>query len=223
MEVTTSAEERARSLLDRMRETPMQRGGMSRRARQTKHDVARAIAAQTVPVLLAQRVASQLALKFSRRELYDEATWRAVGRILRREVKCLQEQVGMSVQRIVAALPKLSAAQVVEFLDELTKTDRRIARTILHAAVNTSDPLAAGRRYLAEYRLVARKLQSIDPTMARTVAAATFSAGAPLSKAMEHLQRFASLLKQYEHDPQMARRLARAAFRARPSAGELTR
>jgi hypothetical protein len=127
----------------------------------------------------------------------------------------------MSVQRIVAALPKLSAAQIVEFLDELTKTDRRIARTILHAAVNTSDPLATGRRYLAEYRLVARKLHALDPTMARTVAAATFSAGAPLNKAMEHLQRFSSLLKKYQHDPQMARRLARAAFRARPTTKEI--
>src|SRR5262245_58810862 len=136
MELTTSAEERARSLLDRMRETPMQRGGLSRRARQTKHDLARVIAAQSVPSLLARRVASQLALKFPRRELHDEATWRAVGQILRREVACLQEQVGMSAQRIVSALPKLSAAQVVEFLDELTKTDRRIARTILHASVN---------------------------------------------------------------------------------------
>src|SRR5439155_25081077 len=115
----------------------------------------------------------------------------------------------------------LSAVQVIDFLEELTKTDRRIARTILHAAVNTSDPLATGRRYLAEYRLVARKLYAIDPTMARTVAAATFSAGAPLSKAMEHLQRFSSLLKKYQDDPQMARRLARAAFRARPSAKEI--
>jgi hypothetical protein len=213
----TSAQERARSLLDRMRETRMRRGGLSKRARHTKHDLSRHIAAEGVPPVLARRVASQLALKFSRRELDDESTWRAVGQVLRREIACLQEQVGMSSQRIAAALPKLSAAQIVEFLDELTKADRRIARTILHAALNTSDPLATGRRYLAEYRLVARQLRAIDPTMARTVAAATFSAGAPLSKAMEHLQRFLSLLQKYENEPQMARRLARAAFRTRPS------
>jgi hypothetical protein len=220
MEVT-SAEERAHSLLERMRETPMRRGGLSKRARQTRLDLSRVIAAQGVPSVLAQRVASQLALKVPRRELHDEATWRALGVVLRGEIVQLQERVGMSAQRVAATLPKLSAAQVIDFLEELTKTDRRIARTILHAAVNTSDPLATGRRYLAEYRLVARQLRAIDPTMARTVAAATFSAGAPLSKAMEHLQRFSSLLKKYGDDPQMARRLARAAFRARPSAKEI--
>lgn len=219
----TSAEERAQSLLERMRETPMRRGGLSKRARQITHDLSRVIAAQDVAPVLAQRVASQLALKFPRRELHDDATWRALGVLLHREILLLQQEVGMSPQRIVAALPKLSAAQIVEFLHELTNTDRRIARTILHAAVNTSDPLATGRRYLAEYRLVVRKLRAIDPTMARTVAAATFSAGAPLSKAMEHLQRFSSLLKKYQDDPQMARRMARAAFRARPSAKEMSR
>jgi len=223
MEFTKTAEEYARSLLERMRETPMRRGGLTRRARQLKLELSRAIGAQGVPPALAKRVASQLALKFSRRDLHDDTTWRAVGRLLRREALCLHEQVGMSAQRIAAALPKLSAAQVIEFLDELTKTDRRIARTILHAAVNTSDPLSTGRRYLAEYRLVVRKLRALDPTMARTVAAATFSAGAPLSKAMEHLQRFSSLLTKYQDDPRMARRLARAGFRARPTAREIAR
>jgi len=217
MELNTSAEERARILLERMRETQMRRGGLSKRARHTKHDIARHIASEGVPPVLARRIASQLTVKFPRRELHDESTWRAIGYVLRREIVCLQGQLGMSGQRIAAALPKLSAAQIIEFLDELTKADRRIARTILHAALNTSDPLATGRRYLAEYRLVARKLRAIDPTMARTVAAATFSAVAPLSKAMEYLQRFSSLLKKYENEPHMARRLARAAFRTRPS------
>jgi hypothetical protein len=217
MELPTSADERAQWLLERMRATPMRRGGLSKRARQIKLDLSRAISAQRVPSVLAHRVASQLALKFNRRELHDEQTWCAVGRILQREFVALQERLGMSGPRIVAALPKLSASQIIEFLDELAKTDRRIARTILHAAVNTSDPLATGRRYLAEYRLVARQLRAIDPTMARTVAAATFSAGAPLNKAMEHLQRFSALLKKYQQDPQMARRLARAGYRARPA------
>src|SRR5262245_64600673 len=172
-----------------MRDTPMRRGGLSRRARQLKLDMSRVFAGEGVPAALARRVALQLAIKFHRRDLHDEPEWHAIGQILRREAGCLREQIGMSVQRIVVTLPKLSAAQVIEFLDELTRTDPRIARTILHAAVNTSDPLATGRRYLAEYRLVVRALRPIDPTMARTVAAATFSAGAPLSKAMEHLRR----------------------------------
>jgi len=223
METTTSSRERALYLLERMRETPMRRGALTSRSAALKKAIARAIAVEPVPPRLAARVALQLAFKFHRRDLYDEDVWQAIGHVLREEIGRLQEHARMSLPRIVAALPKLSATQVIEFLEELTNADPRIARTILHAAVNTSDPLAAGRRYLAEYRLVARKLRTIDPRMARTVAAATFSAGAPLSKAMEHLQRFSSLLKQHEDDPQMARRLARAAFRARPPARELAR
>ena len=121
----------------------------------------------------------------------------------------------MGERRIATALPKLSADQIVEFLDELTMADRRIARTILHAAVNASDPLAAGRRYLAEYRLVARQLHAIDPAMARTVAAATFAANVPLSKAMEHMQRFSSLVTKHQETPELARMIARACYRAK--------
>jgi hypothetical protein len=56
--------------------------------------------------------------------------------------------------------------------------------------------------------------------MARTLAAATFSAGAPLDKAMQHMKRFSFLMMKYRDRPQMARRLARAGFRARPGVDE---
>jgi hypothetical protein len=52
--------------------------------------------------------------------------------------------------------------------------------------------------------------------MARTVAAASFSAAAPLPKAMEHITRFSSLLAKYQDTPHLARRFARAGFRAKP-------
>jgi hypothetical protein len=209
------AEQRARWLLDQMRETPMRRGAIPRAAGQVKREIGRAIAGQGVPLRLAQRVAFQFALKFHRRELFGEAEWRAIGNLLNDEMAYLKDEIGMSDQRIVAALPKLSAAQIEEFFHELNRTDPRIARTILHAAVNTSAPIATGRRYLAEYRLVVRKLQHLDPTMARTLAAASFSAGVPLSKAMEHLQRFSALMLKYQDKPEIARRLARAGFRAK--------
>ena len=176
----------------------MRRGALSPRARRLAFDIAKVVEAEGVPPSLAQRLGFQFAFKFHRRDLYDEAEWKAIARIIRREVSCLKRALRMSDQRIAAALPKLSAQQIIDFLDELTQVDRRVARTILHAAVIASEPLIAGRRYMMEYRLIARKLRAVDPTMARTVAAATFSAGAPLSKAMEHLQR----------------------VRARPSAGE---
>ena len=221
MEITANAEERARFLLERMRDTPMRRGGLAKRARLLKVEIARVIGAEDVAPALARRVALQLVIKFHRRDLHDEPEWRAIGQLLRREVACLHDQIGMSARRIVVTLPKLSAVQVVEFLGELTSTDPRIARTILHAAVNTADPLAIGRRYLAEYRLVVRTLRVLDPTMARTVAAATFSASAPLSKAKEHLRRFSSLLSKHQDEPRMARRLARASYRARSAAKEI--
>jgi hypothetical protein len=215
MMLTTTAEERAQTLLDEMRQTPMRRGALSEQAWQIRSDIAEVLLAQRVPGTLARRIAFQLAFKFDARKLHDPDVWRALGHILRREVFCLRRRAGMRDQRIAVALPKLSAAQLVEFLDELTKADRRIARTILHAAVNAADPLNAGRRYLAEYRLVARRLQAIDPAMARTIAAATFAAGVPLSKAMEHLERFSSLMTQYQERPEMARMIARACYRAK--------
>jgi hypothetical protein len=215
MEPAGTVEQRARWLLEQMRETPMRRGALPRSACQLRRDLCHAIARQGVPLDLAERIAFQFALKFHRRDLFDEAEWRAIGKVLRREIDYLQKQVGMSDQRIVAALPKLSAARIGEFLDELNQTDPGIARTILHAAVNTAEPIVTGRRYLADYRLVARRLAGLDPTMARTVAAASFSASMPLTKAMEHLERFSALMQKYKDRPLLARRLARAGFRAR--------
>ena len=215
MMLATTPEERAQALLDEMRQTPMRRGALSEQAWQIRSDIAEALLEQHVPGMLARRIAFQLAFKFDARQLHNRDVWRSLGQILRREMFCLRRRAGMRDQRIATVLPKLSAAQIVEFLDELTKADRRIARTILHAAVNAADPLTAGRRYLAEYRLVARKLQGIDPAMARTIAAATFAAGVPLSKAMEHLERFSSLMTKYQETPEMARMIARACYRAK--------
>lgn len=217
MELAGTLEQRAIWLLEQMRETPMRRGALPRAAGHLRRNLCRVIAEQGVPPVLARRVAFQFALKFRRRDLFDEAEWRVVGQILRREFDYLKQELGMSDQRIIAALPKLSANQIAEFLDELNRTDRRIARTILHAAVNTAEPIAIGRRYLAEYRLVVRRLAGLDPTMARTVAAASFSSSMPLTKALEHLERFSALLKKHQDKPQFARRLARAGFRARSS------
>jgi hypothetical protein len=215
MKLTTNVEKSAQALLDSMRQSPMRRGALSEQGWQTRGDIARAIVAEGVPAPLARRVAFQLASKIHPRELEDAEVWRAIGRILQAEVACLKQRARMGERRIATALPKLSADQIVAFLEELTKADRRIARTILHAAVNASDPLAAGRRYLAEYRLVARQLQTVDPAMARTVAAATFSANVPLSKAMEHMQRFSSLVTKHQETPELARMIARACYRAK--------
>jgi hypothetical protein len=133
--------------------------------------------------------ADQLAFKFHRRDLEGVAVWEAMGAVLRREIESLTSGVGLPERHIIKVLPKLSARDLEEFLAELTNADRRIARTILDAAIDAADPLAAGRRYLAEYRLVARRVHEIDPSLARTLANATFASSVPLRKAMEHIER----------------------------------
>jgi hypothetical protein len=117
----------------------------------------------------------------------------AIGQILSREVARLKVRVGLADRQIAEVLPKLSASGVEEFLEELRSTDRRIARTILNAALQAARPLATGRRYLAEYRGVAEQLQRIDPTVARTLANASFTASTPRRKAMEHFKHIAEV------------------------------
>lgn len=209
-----SADARARALLQQMRETPMRRGALSKPARQLRADLARALAASGVPDLLAQRVAFQLVIKIDREQLRDAIVWRAVAVVLCDEMAVLVDRVGLAKRQIITVLPKLSAVQIEQFLDELIHADRKIARTVLDAAIDAADPIVTGRRYLAEYRLVARQLRAIEPNIARTLANATFTAGMPLGKAMEHLQKFlTSIAKQKDH-PDVARLLARAGFRA---------
>lgn len=214
MEITTSAREHALGVLERMRETPMRRGALTKAGRRLRSDISKRLAANGVPDPLARRIAFQLVVKIDPDELGDEHVWRAIAAILCDEMARLGDRVGLAERQIIAVLPKLSAAQIEEFLDELTRADRRIARTVLDAAIDAADPIMAGRRYLAEYRLVARQLSAIEPTIARTLANATFTAGMPLGKAMEHLQKFlTSIAKQKDH-PDVARLLARAGFRA---------
>jgi hypothetical protein len=197
-----------------MRETPMKRGALSKPARRVRGDMAQTLTAEGVPDSLAQRVAFQLVVKIDLDELRDAGLWRAVAAVLCGEIDAIKEQVGLAERQIVTVLPKLSAAHITEFLDELTRADRRIARTVLDAAIDAADPIVTGRRYMAEYRLVAKQLHAIEPNIARTLANATFTAGMPLGKAMEHLQKFlTSIAKQKDH-PDVARLLARAGFRA---------
>jgi hypothetical protein len=192
----------------------MKRGALSKRARQVRAHMAQTLTGEGVPDPLAQRVAFQLVVKIDLDELRDAGLWRALAVVLCGEIAALKEQVGLAERQIVTVLPKLSAAHIAEFLDELTRADRRIARTVLDAAIDAADPIQTGRRYMAEYRLVAKQLHAIEPNIARTLANATFTAGMPLGKAMEHLQKFlTSIAKQKDH-PDVARLLARAGFRA---------
>ncbi|HUK36519.1 MAG TPA: hypothetical protein VLV86_21530 [Vicinamibacterales bacterium] len=192
----------------------MRRGALSEKKSRRRSDIAAALEAQGLPAALALRMAFQFVSKFADDELGDHAVWRAAGQILRQEVARLQHHLGLAERQIVCVLPKLSARQVEDFLDELRAADRRIARTIFDAAIEAAHPVSTGRRYLAEYRDVEEQLQALDPSVARTLANACFTATAPRRKAMEHFKRFATLLKQFDDNVDFARLLAKAAFRS---------
>jgi hypothetical protein len=192
----------------------MRRGAISEKKSARRSEIAAALAAQELPAALAQRIAFQFVFKFTDDELGDHAVWRAAGQILRQEMARLQHHLGLGERQIIRVLPKLSARQVEDLLNELIAADRRIARTIFDAAIEAAHPVETGRRYLGEYQAVAQQLHAIDPSVARTLANVCFKAGAPRRKAMEHFKDFARLLKKFEDNVDFARMLAKAAFRA---------
>ena len=108
----------------------MRRGALSARKSARRAEIAAALQAQTVPAALAQRMAFQFVFKIHDGELGDHAVWRAAGQILRQEIARLQHHLGLGERQIVKVLPKLSARQVEDFLNELAAADRRIARTV---------------------------------------------------------------------------------------------
>jgi hypothetical protein len=177
-------------------------------------NIERTIEDRGVPARLAARIARQLMFKFDTAALGDQATWRAMGELLRQEAERLQTHLGLVERQIVVALPKLSAHQIEDLFEELTASDSTIARTILNTALDAADPLTAGRRYLAEFHGVVEQLKTVDPGIARTLANATFMAHAPREKAMSHFKCFADLMMRFHDDVDFVRTVARAAFRA---------
>jgi hypothetical protein len=176
----------------------MRRGALPRLRTHVKDEIAKAIEAQGIAKALARRFAFQMAVKLGPEEWGDRAVWIATGRLLCEEVVRLSDHVGLSNRQIDTVLPKLSARQVEEFVAELAQTDRTIARTILNAALEAAEPLAAGRRYLDEYLRVAGELEMIEPSVARTVANAAFSARAPREKAIDLFRRFSEMAEAYK-------------------------
>jgi hypothetical protein len=205
---------KAATLLENLRRTPMLRGRLDERKRMLRGLIETTLTEKGVLPRLAMRMSLQLVLKFAARELGDQTTWRAVGGQLHRETEYLKETVGLVERQIVVGLPKLSAAQIEGFLEELNSRDPVIARTVLNVALDAAEPLSAGRRYIAEYRRLARQLKTVDPHIARTLANGTFMARVPRQKAMDHFKRFADLFLKFRDDVGFARTVARAACRA---------
>lgn len=171
----------------------MRRGAISKAQGRLRQEIAAAIANEGVAAALSERIGLQLVFKFDAADLADRTIWSALGRILREEGAWLRERVGLAERQIAEVLPKLSARDAETFLDELRAVDRRIARTIFNAALQSAEPLVTGRRYLSEYQGVAEQLQAVDPSVARTLANASFTASTPRRKAMEHFNDIAAV------------------------------
>jgi hypothetical protein len=205
----------AGTLLENLRRSPMTRGNkLDERKRILRAHIASTIEGEGVPERLAARVALQLVVRFDERDLGNARTWSAIGMTLKRETDRLRNDLGLVERQIVVALPKLSAKQIEDFLEELKTSDESVARTILNAALDAADPLTTGRQYLAQFHAVVKQFQRVDPGIARTFANATFMPHAPRAKALAHFGRFAELMVRFRRDVTFVRTVARAAFRA---------
>jgi hypothetical protein len=170
---------KAAALMENVRRTPMAHGRLRDAKESLRWNIARTIEDSGVPQRLASRIAFQLVFKFGPAAVGDRRTWHALGELLRRDVERLKNHLGLVERQIVVALPKLSAQQIEDILEELRTADPTIARTILNSALDAAEPGTAARRYLAEFHAVVREFRNIVPGIARTFANATFMAHAP--------------------------------------------
>jgi hypothetical protein len=168
------ATRRAQSILERLRQRPMRSEPLPLDKRLVEGRVAGSLVEEGVPPALALRLAHQLVLRRDLSHEQDPEVWRAMGRVVLREADQLRVYIGLTDYQIATVLPKLSADDVQDLSLWLETTDRTIARTIFAAAIETADPITAGRTYLANYRLALRKAKIMDPTMARAVASLAF-------------------------------------------------
>lgn len=209
----SSIEETASALLATMRATPMRRGEVARAYAPLQGRVVQTLEQAGLPLAAAWRVSRQLIFKCDIALLEAPAICADLARRLVGEWRDLQTKHGLSPRQAAEILPKLSSAEVDAFVVDLQVADRTIARTIFNAAVEAADPRATGLRYLRAYQQVASQMDQLDPSVARTLANATFTARVPRRKALEHFARFAEVLRHFEEDPGLLRRVARAAFR----------
>ena len=208
-----SAVERARTLLENVRRTPMLRGGrLVEQRRMLKAHIESAMTDHAVPERLAARMAFQLVLKCPPNQLGDGAVWDAIGTQVHHEVDLLRQRLGLTDRILTVGMPKLSAADIERLFDEMRRVDARYGRTLAEAALDGAEPWGMARRYGKAFTDAVRRLSSKNPRIARTLAAAAFRSRRPLANALEYLNRFESLVQEFEGDVGFARTVAKAAF-----------
>jgi hypothetical protein len=208
-----NAADRARTLLENIRRTPMLRGGRLLEPRRLlKVHIESAMIDRGVPERLAARIAFQLVLKCSPPQLGDGPVWDALGRQVRGEVDRLRQRLALTDRLIIVGVPKLSADEIERLFEEMRLVDARYGRTIAEAALDGAEPWTMARRYAKAFTEAVARLSAKNPRIARTLAAAAFRSARPLKIALEYLSRFDTLVHEFEGDVGFARTVAKAAF-----------
>src|SRR5438034_8729163 len=127
--IDTTPAAKAAALLENVRRTPLAHGRLRDAKATLRWNIARTIEdGGGVPQRLADRIAFQLVFKFGPAAVGDVRTWRALGVLLRRDVDRLKNHVCLVERQIVVALPKLSAQQIKELLEECTASHQTLPR-----------------------------------------------------------------------------------------------
>jgi hypothetical protein len=205
--------DRARTLLENVRRTPMVRGGRLLEPRRLlKAHMESAMTDHGVPERLAARLAFQLVLKCPSRQLEGGPVWNEIGRQVRGEVDRLRARLGLTDRLLTVGVAKLSADDIERLFDEMRRVDARYGRTLAEAALDGAEPWVMARRYGKAFTEAVSRLSSKNPRIARTLAAAAFRSRHPLANALEYLSRFDTLVQKFEDNVGFARTVAKAAF-----------
>lgn len=208
-----NAVERARTLLENIRRTPMLRGGrLIEPRRLLKGHLESAMIDHGVPERLAARIAFQLVLKCPSPQLGDGSVWDAIGKHVRGEVDRLRERLGLTDRLLAVGVPKLSADDIERLFAAMQAVDAKYGRTIAEAALDGAEPWQMAQRYAKAFTDAVARLSAKNPRIARTLAAAAFRSSRPLEFALEYLSRFDTLVHEFEGDVAFARTVAKAAF-----------
>jgi hypothetical protein len=191
----------------------MVRGGrLLERRRLLKAHIENAMIDHGVPERLATRVAFQVVLKCPSPQLGDGPLCDALAKQVRAEVGQLRERLGLTDRLLTVGVPKLSADEIERLFEEMRQVDARYGRTLAEAALDGAEPWVMARRYGKAFTEAVRRLSSKNPRIARTLAAAAFRSRHPLANALVYLNRFDTLVEEFEGNVGFARTVAKAAF-----------
>ena len=125
---SVSAVDRARTVLENVRRTPMLRGGrLVEQRRMLKAHIESAMIEHSVPDRLAARVAFQLVLKCRTNQLGDAAVWDAIGGQVHDELDRLRQRLALLARRELGELALMLAQPLRQLLHERRALRERAA------------------------------------------------------------------------------------------------